>query len=256
MSSTRTIAFIVALLACGAMLGSGYLMARRIGAFHRENPREIFAFQRIDYREFEFAGRKVTLTDEEQDGIKYLRVTYGDAQERLLVTVPIEAKLPGLAGHERWMRALMFSSAMGKRINEVQADLASGKVKPRLAIVTRTPPPGQPEAYEGRLNPKAWVFDFYEFKPEGGFEHQRLGFPTTKQHQPDKPGELRENTWEYQAALSVIPEGIAPKPKFTNDGLKAAGWTLPATSLSTLVMLGAIGFAAAVGKRRVQVAAA
>lgn len=249
MPKGRPIAWMITALACGAMVICGFAMASRIAEFHRANPREVYAFQKVSYKEFEFAGRSVTFTDEDQNGIWYLGVKYGDESLRLRVTIPRDRRLPGLEPHGEWMRALLFSSATGKTISQVQADLSAGKATPRMVIVTRTPRPGEPEAYAGRMNSKAWVFDFYELKPEGGFDHQRLKFPTTKQHQPDKEGELHENTWQYQAALSVIPKGISPRPKFTNDGLKAAGWTLPATSLSMLMMLAGLAISARVDKR-------
>ncbi len=250
MVNARTIARVIAVLALCAMVFAAFRMASRIAEFHRLHPREVFAFQRVTYPDFAFCERKVRLTDEDQDGTWYLRVTYGDESQRLLVTIPGNRKLPGLEPHADWMRVLMFASAVGKTIDQVHADLTAQppRVRPRLAIVTRTPRPGEPVAYAGRLNPKAWVFDFYEFKPEGGFAHERLRFPTTGTMQADKEGELRENTWEYQAALSVIPEGIAPKPKFTNDGLKAAGWTLPATTLSMLTLIAAIAAASVLGR--------
>lgn len=231
----------IAAVSCGAMLASGYQMAQRIAAFHRDNPREIFAFQRVAYPTFEFAGRQVEFTDEDQNGEPYVRVRYGDVVERLHVSIKGQIKTHDLTEHDDWMRVVLFSSAMGQSIDKVHEDIRQKRVQPRLAIVTRTPSPGEPLAYAGRINTKAWVFDFYEFKTDGTIVHERLKFPTTKEHEAPKDGELRENTWEYQAALSVIPEGISPKPKFTNDGLKAAGWTLPATTCSTLVMLGAIG---------------
>lgn len=249
MTHARAISWTVAAISCGVMLCSGYFMAQRIAEFHRANPRAIFAFQRINYNHFDFAGRKVDFTDESQDGVNYLRVQYGDASERLHVAIPGAIKRPDLSAHEDWLRVVLFASAMGRSIDAVHEDIKEKRIQPRLAIVTRTPSPGEPLAYAGRMNTKAWTFDFYEFKPEGGFQHQRLKFPTTKQHQPDKEGELQENTWQYQAALSVIPEGVSPKPKFTNDGLKAAGWTLPATTCATLTMLGAIGVAAVKGRR-------
>lgn len=244
MKRTVLIFKLVAVLACVAMVLSGFLMARRIADFHKQNPREIFAFQRVDFEDFKFAGKQVEITSEFQDEIEYVRVTYGDQSERLLATLPGEKGLPLLLRNEQWFRVLLFTSAMGKSVDQLHEDLRTHKVEPRLVVVTRTPRPGDPLAYAGRINPRAWTFDFYEFQPEGGFKHEKLAFPTTKVYQQAKEGELHENTWQYQAALSVIPSGISPKPKFTNDGLKAAGWTLPATSLSTLVMLGAIGLAA------------
>ncbi|HLO39946.1 MAG TPA: hypothetical protein VK176_02915 [Phycisphaerales bacterium] len=247
---------LVAVVACIAMLLSGFTMAQRIAAFHKENPREIFAFQRVDFEDFNFAGRHVKLAGEEQDGIEYVRVTYGDHDERLLVTLPGEKGLPLLLRNEQWLRVLLFASAMNKSLDQLHTELREHKVEPRMVIVTRTPRPGEPLAYAGRLNPRAWTFDFYELLPQGGFKHEKLAFPTSKVYEKAKEGELRENTWQYQAALSVIPSGISPKPKFTDDGLKAAGWTLPATSLSTLVMLGAIGLAASKSGRFARPAAA
>ncbi len=249
MMSVRSISIVVAVFSAAAMVACGFAMASRIAAYHKANPREVFAFQRIDYPSFEIHGREVEFTDETQDGIAYLNVRYGDRRLRLLVTIPGNAELPGLLPHEQWLRVLMFASAVGRSIDQVHDDLRSRRVEPRMVVVTRTPRPGEPQAYAGRMNPKAWTFDFHEFMPGGEIEHQKLRFPTTRQHQPDKEGELRENTWQYQAALSVIPTGISPKPKFSDDGLRASGWTLPATTGATLIMLGAICVGAISGRR-------
>lgn len=246
--TTRRILFAVGAASAAVMVLSGGLMAWRIGSFHKNNQRAVFAFQELALRSFEYAGRPVDLTDEDEAGIWYLRLTYGDATERLPVAVPGDRRLPGLMPHAGWLRVLRFAEADGKKLDELQAQMRAGEVRDRLVAVTRSPRPGQDPLTYGNADPRGWVFDFYEFKPEGGFEHERLRFPTTKTHQAARDGELRENTWQYQAALSVMPLGFAPKPKFTNDGLKAAGWTLPATTSSMLAMIGC--FAAAYQPRR------
>ena len=178
---------------------------------------------------------------------------YGEDELRLPVAIPGERSLPGLEAHNNWMRVFRFAGATGLSLDALQKKMESGEIRDRLVLVTRTPEAGADPSSWGAINRHAWKFDFYEFKPDGGFEHQRRSFPVEpstgakikaglKGEPAPRPreDELKENTWEFQAALQIMPPATTPNPRFTNDGLHAMGWTLPATSVSMLVLLGAL----------------
>lgn len=276
----KPVLWLVAIAALLVMAFSAYAMARRVSAFHRERPREVYAFQRVNIREFHYAGRPVTLTDEKDaSGETYLNVRYGDDHLRLRASIPGDPRLPGLTPHDDWLRVLRFAAATGTGIDELQRRMSAGEVPDRLVLVTRTPGPGADPHSWGEVNRKAWKFDFYELNPAGGFDHQRLAFPTKKRKsfaqamkadqlkaQQEQAlaaggdeaaqarlaeadtGVLRENTWQFQAALMVMPPARGPSATFTDDGLHAIGWTMAAFSLSTLVCIAAV--ATAVAPRR------
>ncbi|MBI1191460.1 MAG: hypothetical protein GC200_12365 [Tepidisphaera sp.] len=242
-------------VACGvATLAFAGLMVQRINAYYKDHPPQTFVFQTVDMRSFTFAGKPVTLVDEDVGtDHETLVVTYGDSVERLRVTIPGNHKLPNLAPHSDWLRVLRFAKFEGPDIQELQAKMDRGEVSDRLAIVTRTPPPGADIRTWGAAWKKDWVFDFYELKPEGGFEHERLKYPTTSGVQKPKEGELHENTWEFQAAIQLMPTtpGIAPAHNFYGDALSAVSWLLPAAASTGVVGTFALAFAFAPPKRLV-----
>lgn len=237
-----------------ATLALAGLMVNRIADHYKKHPPQTFVFQPVDMRSFTFADKPVTLVDEDTDtDHPTLVVTYGDSVERLRVTIPGNYKLPNLAPHTDWLRVLRFAKFEGPSIQELQAKMDRGEVSDRLAIVTRTPPPGADIATWGAAWKKDWVFDFYEFKPEGGFEHERLKYPTTSGVKKPKPGELRENTWQFQAAIQLMPTtpGIAPAHNFYGDALTEVSWLLPAAAFTGVVGTFALAFAFAPPKRLV-----
>lgn len=253
MKRSKRIAWTLAALSGVLLAASSATMALRVAAFHRENKRMVYAFQAVTVRQFEYAGHAVTITDDDDpSGERFVLVRYGGDSLRLRVTVPGDRRLPGLLGHEDWLRVLRFASATGKTLDELRAGMQRGDTPDRLVIVTRTPEPGAEPSSWGEVNQRAWKFDFYEFRPEGGFDHERKAFPVKRRVDlrtgvapPAPEDELKENTWEYQAALMVMPPARGPSPQFTNDGLHAMGWTLPATSTSMLVFIAALVVAVA-----------
>ncbi len=249
---------VAAVLCFVCMLGSGWEMARRITAFHQNNKREVFAFRRISNREFSFKGRLVRLDDDRSDVRQpALVVHYGDATERIPMSVPPEPdsprwKLPDLLPHEDWLRVLLMAPREGMSFEEWQRDIDSDKLETRLILATRTPRPGSDPATWGSVWKKDWVFDFYELMPDGSiFRHDRLKYPTTRGVQEPKPGELHENTWQFQAALQTMPQAgkIGPTHNFFGNAIAAAGWTLPASSFSGLAGTLATVFAFAPRRR-------
>lgn len=246
---------IAAAFAVGGLIGLGFstgLMVKRVRAFHEANPRTVYAFQPVDSRTFTFAGRDVSLVDDKAnpDGPKLL-VTYGGDSLLLDVAIPGRYELPGLKSHEDWMKVLRFLPRTG--LDEAQFAAALNSGKDRLAIVTRTPPKGVDPASWGSVWKTAWVFDFYELMPQGGFFHKTLNYPTkTHGRSMEKPkeGELQENTWEFQAALQLMPQAgqVGPTHNFYGDALAAAGIALPGAAFSGLAA--ALGVAFVFAPRR------
>jgi hypothetical protein len=251
MERSRKIAWITAAASLAVLAGSALLMAQRVARFHHDNPRQIFAFQPIDAREFAYAGRPVAITDDKSDPDHLkLNISYGEDRLELPVSIPSKYELPGLKSHEDWLRVMRFSPHSGLTTEEFQTQLDSGK--DRLAIVTRTPVQGVDPRTWGTVWKNNWVFDFYELKPQGGFEHERLNYPTKTGTAKPKEGELRENTWEFQAALLLMPRGgtdVGPTHNFYGDALAAASWTLPLAAFSGLVGVLALAFAVAPRRR-------
>lgn len=256
----RAVAWIVAAVALVAMGFSARAVANRVAEYHRQRPRELYAFQPLNLREFTYAGRPVALTDERHaSGETWLNVEYGGEKLRLRAAIPGDPRLPGLAPHNDWLRVLRFAAASGMSIDELRRRMEAGQVRDRLVLVTRTPEPGADPHSRGEVNRKAWMFDFYELRPEGGFDHQRLAFPTKKrpsfaqlmkgeEPRPD-PGVLQQNTWQFQAAQMVMPPARGPTTNFTQDAIHAIGWTMAAFTVSTLVCIAAVMIAVAPARR-------
>lgn len=253
----RAIAWTAAGLSLAALLASAWVMARRIAEFHRREPPRVWAFQPVAERQFTYAGRPVTLTDEHDAHGSWVVLRFGEAQARLRVSIPGNPALPGLLPHHDWLRVLRFAESSGVTIDQLQERIARGVERDRLVIVTRTPMPGSdPDTY-GAVNKKGWTFDFYELMPDGSIAHEQLGFPVRPRpslaraargqppRQPTRPT-LQEGTWQYQAAMHVMPAGQGPATQgFRNDALAAAGWTLPVASLSFLALVASLAAAAA-----------
>lgn len=252
---------IVAVVALVGAVGASGLMAQRVAAFYRAQPRRQWVFIPVLDRTFRFAGREVTCIDEvDADGREWLRVRYGEAELRLRATVPPGSpQLPGLARHEPWLRMLRFAERTGMSLEQFERRLQAGELTDRLVIVTRTPMPGADPRTFGQAWHRDWVFDFYEFRPEPeadagaaasagrgtvppAFAHQRLRYPESDRSyerrvlaaraegQPPparREDELRPGTWQFQAAGYLIPPHLMPDPG-TGGVLTAAGWTVPA----------------------------
>lgn len=244
MKSRRTTAWTLGLASLATFVLAVTLMAGRLQDFNKTSHRTLWAFQEVDERRFSFAGRDVTLTDaDDADGWK-LVVKYGDDSLRLRVTIPGDRRLPGLIPHRDWMRVLRFAEQTNIAQDVLAKQLDAGDKRDHLVIVCRVPRPGADPETWGKVWRKDTVFEFYEFKPEGGFEHQRLVYPTSKQNQPYTEGELREDTWQMQAALRVVPAGMGPKAKYRLATMHALGWTWPLAFLGVVGMFAAVFIAA------------
>ncbi|MCE7973542.1 MAG: hypothetical protein DYG92_04340 [Leptolyngbya sp. PLA1] len=248
----RITALAIAILAALAAFWCVRDMSARIRLFLQEHPPNIYAFLPLLAREFTFADRTVSLTDESPPGKPAtLLVRYGDAEVRVPVTIPPRHKLPGLVTHEDWLRVMLFAPRSGMTMEAFEEGVRTGKIETRLAIVSRTPPEGfDPEGW-GAVRKKDWTFDFWELKTDGSIEHKTLKYPTARGLKEPRPGELHENTWEFQAALLLMPNAgkKGPTHNFYGDALSAAGWRLPASAFCGLIATVALAFAAAPASR-------
>ncbi len=269
----RTLPWTVAAVSLVTLIGSTYLLAKRVRAYNESSVNALFAYVEVVNPEFDYFDRRVAVTDvqaEDSDGLGHvLRVEYGDDVLTLPVAVEPRQNLPGLFNkHTDWMRMLFCADRAGMSMEEFEARIARDEIDTRLIIVTRTPfgidannqgvfglEQDQNES-TADVRRDRWLFDFYELSDEGGFiVHQPLRFPESgksllrRQNNAKlkgepipqrEAGELQERTWQYGAALKVMPR--APAITFENQALRAAGWTLPAASASVLGLVFGVFF--------------
>ncbi len=274
----RTLPWLIAVVSLAALGVSSVMLAQRVRAYNESSVNSVFAFIEVNNPEFEFFDRLVALTEvEDAEGRPAVRITYGDDQLTIPVTVEPRQNLPGFFNrHADWLRMVFFADRSGMSMDEFQARMARDEIETRLVVVTRTPfgvDPDKPGLFglEQERNESTadvrrdqWRFDFYELAPEGGLiVHQPLRFPESgksllrRQNQAElagepipqrDPGEIEERTWQYGAALKVMPR--APAITFENQALRAAGWTLPVASASVLGLVFGIFFAIAPARTR------
>lgn len=226
-------------------------MAHRVSSYNWASDQKLYMFNPVNGREFIFADRAVTVTDEQMPTGEGVVVRYGDEVLRLQATIdPLSDQLPNLVRHKHWMQVLRFAEHGRTTTREADERVRRGEVPDRLVIVVRNPPRGADPDSWGQVWRKLWTFDLYEFQPGGGFTHERLGYPTNRRNEPPKAGELEEGSWQFYAALFVMPTGSRPTPKFTNDALKSMDWTLPAAAASMLMLMGSLAVFAAPKRTR------
>jgi hypothetical protein len=258
LTPARKAALFILAVSVLALLGSISVMAQRVSEYHAGSDQKFYMFSPVNGREFIYADRPVTILDEQGPSGTAVIVRYGDEALRLHATIePGPEQLPNLIRHAQWMKVLRFVAferGQGQRPGPVPGaggEAAEVQPRDRLVVVVRNPPRGTDPDTWGQVWRKQWTFDLYEFKPEGGFHHQRLGYPTHRRNEPPKDGELAEGTWEFYAALLVMPAGSKPTPKFTGDALKAMGWTLPAAAAMVLLLMGSLAALLAPSRRRI-----
>jgi hypothetical protein len=134
----RGIAAIAAVLSMVVFVLSVLALAGRIKDYNAGLGRTLFAFREVHDRAFEFAGRPVSITDEDRTGQSVVVVKYGERELRLLAPEAIKpgpAQMPGLVRHADWLRVLRFAPFPGGDRETFLRHLDEGK--DRLAIVTR-----------------------------------------------------------------------------------------------------------------------
>jgi hypothetical protein len=266
MNRARLFFWLIAAASVAVIAIASYDMSQRIARANADDPKPLFVFRDAEINTSElWHGKPVVFTENLDDaGRGTVTIYYGQTDfVELRVTVPSEYDLPGMQQHADWLRVMDFADAAGMGIDEFRAGLESGTVPMRRVAVTRGLPAGvNPETY-GRVKRTDWVFDFYEFLPEGGFEHQHLVFPESQRSFQRRagqaemrgetiernPGELKDQTWQFNAAMQVMPAGSAPKHTFNRSALMKAGWTLPAIAVAFITLLMSIGLALAPERR-------
>lgn len=241
--TTRAKAGVVAILTVLVFIACVAAMVNRITSDLRRHPPTYFIFQEVSEADFGYAGRHVSFVDKMENGIPYLTLTYGEPPDAvvkdLLVTKRAKYDLPGLADHDEWLRVLRFIDATGMRTKNALDKVQTGEMQDRLVVVTKSTRAGANQQTWGEVWKNDWEFDFYELKPDGTISHERLGYPTTKHGETPKANELKEGSWEYTAALYLMPKG-GPTLTFDKSPVEAAGWTLPVAALCGIVLLGCV----------------
>ncbi len=257
MARPRPIPTILAVVCLSVFAVSLAALARRIDAYNAGVGRTMYAFNEVHQRGFRFAGREVSLMDEDKEGQTVVVVRYGERELRLAVPPAVQAKLgspqlPGLARHADWLRVLRFAPFKGRSQAEFKQNLDQGT--DRLAIVTRRPQAG-PDPHTGEVWNRDWLFEFHELMTDGTVSVESLRYPKTKGDKNPKAGELRAGTWEMDAAMGMMPGNPPdslnfgrPTAAFKDDALKNAGWTLPVAVASVLGLVACL--ATMLGPRR------
>lgn len=272
MKPSRRLPWIGFVLSLLMLAVGGWTLAQRIRDYNIQNPRKHPYFMELGVPDFEFHDVPVRLHDQLDDqGQGQVIVDYGNDTAAIEVGVPNPLPLPGLARHEDWLRVVLVGEPDGRSFEEFREAARSGAIEPRLVIVSRHLNPGVDESRfglhvdessreYGEVMRKRWTFGFLELLPGGGFRQWSLHYPESErayqgrvmaaaqagEPTPDHyPDELQEDTWEWYAALLVIPAGKAPNRSFRNDALTFSGWALPVTSAGLIGSIGCLAFALA-----------
>jgi hypothetical protein len=252
--SPRTLGWLLFGVCTLLVIASAAEMTRRIACFNRDAKLPSFKFGVSTARHFKLFGRDVSLTDVTEEGASYLRLTWGDRSELIRVNTPPVKDLPDLGGgYGEWVKFL--------EVNDGE----------RYVLVSRLTPEGFDPGSWGQVRRSDWTFDFHQFQPDGTITHETFRWPRSRHSEaslrnaaegdgktPPDPGALallaipplEERSWQYQAALHVIPKLNVPRHRFDNDAFdpRVMGWTLP---VGMLAGLGAVaGFFIAIAPRR------
>ena len=273
----RTIWWALFALSVVATLYAGIELTKRIGAYYDEVDHALFAYIQVASSDFTFANRDISLEETlDDEGNPFIEVTFADERIALDVVYPPKHELPTLFDRQReWFGMFFFADRSGMSIEEFQQGLETDQIRPRLAIVTRTPfgiDPLKDPRFDsigrdqnmstGEVQRNQFRYDFYEFKRDGTIAHEIKRFPESgksflrRRVNADLKGkpepqraddEIQEYTWEYGAALKVTnrPPGIT----LEKQALLNAGWTLPVASAGFL--LGVVSFFFAIAPTRV-----
>lgn len=248
--NARIVAASLALVSLGVFILSVVSLAARIRDYNQSPERQRFAFMPVNDRTFTFAGRSVTLSDEDHGDLSVVVLRYGERELRMTAPVkPLPPELPGLARHQDWLRVLRFVERGSGSSEEFNERLEQGR--DRLVAVVRRPRIA-PDPRTGEVPKGDWVFDFHELLPDGTLRSHTLREPKTKGDKNPKADELKPNTWEMDAAMALMPGSPPdslnfgrPTASFKKDALTAAGWTMPAAVVSILALVACIAVVAA-----------
>jgi hypothetical protein len=244
MTMIRKLGLLLAAAALVVFVVSVYFMSQRAAAFNRAADHPEYQMLPQTAREFKLYGRDVSIQDAAMEtGEAALWVSFGDAELLIPVRPPPVRDAPDLGLYEEWVAVL---ETWRIRREEARGDPERVPGSGRLIIVNRRTPEGfDPETW-GQVRRTDWTFDFYELTPEGDFEHWVKRWPRSKygdsvaRREPEselaKIEPLEERSYEFLAALHVIPKLALPKHKFKDTAVEAMGWTLPAAAFSGLAI--------------------
>ncbi len=127
----------------------------------------------------------------------------------------------------------------------------------RFVIVSRHPAAGYDPETWGEVRRNDWTFTLAELMADGTIDLRQFRWPRSEkaekhmplpEHLADIPP-LEQRTFEYQAALNVIPKLQMPKLRFKDTAVNAMGWTLPVAAFGGLLALLGITLAFAPKRR-------
>lgn len=233
-----------------ALCGSVMAMAHRVSAFNDVSQPSRWHFEQSFSRVRTFKGRQVELREAKTDsGAPALLLVWGDQQRLIPVIPPIVPNLPDLDGYENAVALLAYAPI---KQGDVQVNWQTGEGS-SLVVVSRSTAGYTPDTW-GAVRVKDWWFDFYELRDDGQIVHRSMQFPDRQGRLPaqvETPGapieELKERTWEWQAALFAVPKAQVSRYRFKTDAVAGTStvegmrWTLPAAGFSAMgVVLGIV----------------
>jgi hypothetical protein len=261
MKKPRLMPWIGVAVSIAVTLFGGWTLANRISDFNEKNPRVAPYFLPISITDFEFMDHAVHISDSVDDkGHGDLIVQYDDAVATIPVGVPNPYDLPGLARHTDWLGVFFVGEPEGRTYDQYQEAVKTGEITPRLIFVSRHLNPGIDDSAfglevnkdsreRGETMRKRWTFGFLELLPNGEFRQWKRKYPesqrafegrtqaailTGKPPPEHNPDDLQEDSWEWYAALHVIPKGRAPTRSFRDGAIAQSGWAFPVTAVGIL----------------------
>jgi hypothetical protein len=268
---SRRVGLIISVISAALLAVSVVSMTRRVKEFNLRADFPDFHYKNVTTRELEAWGRPVHITDAALDhaphGVAAIKIDYAGQSLVTPIAAPPAPDLPKLSGYAEWLCVLDIKEYPPHTVVEA----TTPPVGQRVVIVKRNSPQGYDPSTWGSVRRADWTFDFYTLTPQGTIEHELWRFPRTERGErglvsranaavaagkPDDPDAvlaaikpLEERSWQYGAALYVIPALDVPQYKFKDDAVNAMGWTLPVGMFSALALTVGIVFAAARGRR-------
>lgn len=169
-----------------------------------------------------------------------------------------DPRLPELLRHEDWLKIMPMAIAHASSNAEVDAQIAEGKVAPRLIAAARYPAEGYNAGSWGLVRRRDWQYRFAEFLTDGPAESSiRTSESTYAELERavapgpyDKPlaltdEQMTEKLWQHGAMLQVTPTTLyRARDKQVQQGLHAMGWTWPVAGASFLALVAGLGLIA------------
>jgi hypothetical protein len=267
MSRSRVVGLCILLVSLGLGVFAVLEMSRRVAAYNEQAHFGHFRFDVGNSREFKANGKPVSIQDSDDqrgDGRASLVISYDGKATTVPVVEPPAVGVPDLGIYGDWAKVIEVHQV----VRSADGSLADKPDSGRLLLICRVPPAGYDPETWGSVRRSDWTFDFHEFMPDGTiasttyrWPRSELGDLTLKKEveKGDEAAkvlagipELEEQTWQYQAALHVIPKLNVPQYRFKNTAMKAMGWTLPVAGFCGLGLV--VGAGLLLAPRRTQAA--